>query len=206
MLKLNRLTTMTAIFISVFLVYPLLGYSTPIAFTVEKIDESQFPGTFQDFNSISEIQANALRSLWKISDQGIGPADPANYGLWGWGFHNTSGLTFYDFHLKFIWQGPELDEAYGIPSTVYPNVYPELIETADQPPGTWVALTWWADQPNGGIKDGEFFQVAFSRWGGSYPYSLVLSPSTGPVPEPSTMLLLGSGLIGLWRLRRKFKS
>ena len=26
-----------------------------------------------------------------------------------------------------------------------------------------------------------------------------------PVPEPTTMFLLGSGLLGLWGLRRKFK-
>jgi len=204
MLKLIRPITMMAIFIAFFLVYPLLGYSSPVAFTVEKIDEAQFPFPFKDFNSISEIQASTI-TLHKISDQGIGPPDAANYGLFGWGFHNTSGLTFYDFHLKFIWEEFPLSAAYGLASTVYPNVNPELIETGDQPPGTWVALTWWADQPNGGIKDGEFFQVVFSRYDGEYPWTLVLLPSTGPVPEPATMLLLGSGLLGLLGVGKKFR-
>jgi hypothetical protein len=31
------------------------------------------------------------------------------------------------------------------------------------------------------------------------------SSSFATVPEPSTMLLLGSGLLGLWAFRKKFK-
>jgi len=204
MLKLNRLIIAMAIFMSVFLVYPLQVYATPMAFTVEKIDA--FPGPTRDFNSISPMPADE-NPMIKISDQGIGPLDPSMFGLWAAGFHNTSGLTFHDFQIIFPWYLGNETPIYVEPSTVYPNVYSEVIPVpgTELPPTEMVVLTWVADQANGGIKDGEFFQVGFSRYSyGNFadlPGALVYLPST--VPEPSTLLLLGSALIGLVGYGRK---
>ena len=42
-------------------------------------------------------------------------------------------------------------------------------------------------------------------WGGPDYSELHVFAESNTVPEPSTMLLLGSGLIGLWGFRKKFQ-
>ena len=54
-------------------------------------------------------------------------------------------------------------------------------------------------------------ELTFDKWGNLYAIDVVsgTQPTTiieiSPVPEPSTMLLLGAGLVGLIGFRRKFK-
>lgn len=84
-----------------------------------------------------------------------------------------------------------------------------------------VELTWLAEDDDGGagllsridftILETNNYAIAIGGFGGSTgDYTLELEGNTAnfnsSVPEPSTMLLLGGGLLGLLAFRRKFKT
>jgi len=108
------------------------------------------------------------------------------------------------------------------------NLYGDLEDSPTSPNSDWDVLTWDPDTvlPDDGVYDAlasvngaslaDLFKVDFIWLGqgnpGSQPFevydntwNVIESGNTAPIPEPGTILLVGSGLLGLVGLKRKQK-
>ncbi len=85
---------------------------------------------------------------------------------------------------------PYHSEQYGPNVNVFPNLYGykiDSIETSVAPP-----YVWWVD----GFQTFLGIEVSVDIYGEKLP-------DAPPIPEPSTFILIGAGIIGLIGLRRK---
>jgi len=73
-----------------------------------------------------------------------------------------------------------------------------------EPVGTWELfyVPWVADATSANLS---LINRNLIAAGNDFALDDISLDTTNPIPEPTTMILLGSGLIGLWGARKKFK-
>ena len=184
-------------------------------------------------NNVSGSPETGLGLILGVSDVALGEWDPAAAGIFGVGAHLESGFTSHTVTTAtalYSWDSYNEDFGYGdvflmalTEGDYYwnlPITHPVWDDSQLLWPGSLTA--WGGDEWDDGILDSaigsgsEIFTVDPSK---DYYLNLILDTSNGleffpswgnisdfqitSVPEPATLILIGSGLVGLGFWRRK---
>ena len=138
---------------------------------------------------ISLTQPFKGQAQFSVTFLGGGSPDPAELPASLLAFDLTIGNTHWDASMphsdvKVLVQGESLLGLEMIITDTIPH--PDLSFFLPFSPGTWEAHDWDGITDHGTIS-------------GTYQVNATA------VPEPTTILLVGSGLVGLWGARKKFK-
>jgi hypothetical protein len=129
------------------------------------------------------------QAQFSVAFVGGGTPDPAELPASLLAFDLTIGNTHWDANMphsdvEVLVQGDSLLGLEVFLTDTTPH--PDLSFFLPSSPGTWEAHDWDGITDHGTIR-------------GTYQVNATV------VPEPTTMLLLGSGLAGLWGFRKKFR-
>jgi len=182
-----------------------------------KLTASSYRGGVDAFSETANFQNATINLKWKVdSDGGLaGDMWSAFYvGIGEWDAVATH-------HVIAAYDWFSTDHEWGGSSRIYEDTwyYTTIQITADREYNIWTSPGGY-DAPTGYLANGDLDDSKWemlsdaSIWIGindnyagppNLPSITLGEGSYNPIPEPATMLLLGSGLIGLAGFRRKFR-
>jgi len=125
------------------------------------------------------------------------------------GLFNAAVESWIDGIMGSGWNGEPSDTEWAIGTTAdYDTlIYEDWVDWVDLWPGLNILDPGYNPAVLHLITDDIYIDITFTQWtmGGGGGFSYSRASAGAPVPEPATMLLLGSGLLGLAGFRRKFR-